>query len=302
MQRSIAIGVPWVVSLLTVICTAATALGVADRRFDICTIFNNASGSDPHFTTTNLSHLNFSTANGHFISMPTDTNRPTINANGNFMAGYYNTLNSLYGVYNGSQAADQIQNYLVANFTSNGVVPQWLILNEISSGSWQSDANYRAWLRTCIGRLKATYNHATILCAPFTHPASSASDWQALSQNCYIGIEGYLTGAAVNGSGNSSAWCATQYSSFKTSYLNLGIASSQLFLVEHYANTVSGTAWGRSGVSSAGWDNAIRARMTGMKSVGFAGYVGFAWEHNGMGITETEQDQHEDAYAAQSLP
>jgi hypothetical protein len=302
MQRNIAIRISRAASLLIVICTATAVLGVADRRFDICTMYNNASGSDPHFTTTNLSHLNFSTTNGHFISMPTDSQRPTINANGNFMAGYYNTLNSLYGVYNGSQAADQIQNYFVANFTSNGVVPQWLILNEISAGSWPSDPNYRAWLRTCIGRLKVTYNHAIILCAPFTSPAGSASDWQALSQNCYIGIEGYLTGAAVNGSGNSSAWCATQYSSFKTSYLNLGIASSQLFLVEHYANTVSGTAWGRSGVSSAGWDNAIRARITGMKSVGFAGYVGFAWEHNGMGISETEQDQHEDAYAGQSLP
>jgi hypothetical protein len=281
---------------------AVPALGVFDKRFDVCTIENTADGGDPHFTTTNLAHLNFSTTNGHMITMPTDSQRSTINGAGNFYGCYYNSLTSLYGTYNGSQAADQIENYIVANCTSGGVKPTWVVLNEISGSQWPSNSGYRAWLRTCIGRLKATYGHSIILCAPFTHPANNAADWVPLSGNCYIGIEGYLSGAAVNASGNSVSWCQTQYQSFKTSYLNLGISSSKLYLVEHYANTVSGIAWGRSGVSYAGWDNAIKTRCTAMKNVGFAGCVGFGWDHNGMGVSEADQCHFEDTYASKVLP
>lgn len=292
-------------SLLAFLVAGAVAvpvLAVFDKRFDTCTMYGTADGGDPHFSSTNLSHLNFTTTNGHMLMMPTDSQRATINGAGNFYGCYYNSLSSLYGTYNGSQAADQIENYITTNCTSGGVKPTWVCLNEISGSLWPSDSAYRAWLRTCIGRLKATYGHSIILCAPFTNPANNASDWVPLSGNCYIGIEGYLTGHDVNASGNSVSWCQTQYQSFKNSYLNLGIAASQIYLVEHYANTVSGTAWGRSGVSSAGWDNAIKARINGMKNVGFAGYVGFGWEHNGMGISEAEQCQHEDTYASQALP
>ncbi|HZZ44034.1 MAG TPA: hypothetical protein VFE58_13950 [Tepidisphaeraceae bacterium] len=281
---------------------AAPTQAVFDKRFDICTMYGTPDGGDPHFSSTNLTHLNFATTNGHMLTMPTDSQRVTINGAGNFYGAYYNSLSSLYGTYNGSQAADQIENYIVANCTANGVKPTWVIVNEISGGSWPSDSAYRAWLRTCIGRLHTTYGHTIILCAPFTNPLNNASDWVPLSANCYIGIEGYLTGTQVNGSGNSVTWCQTQYQSFKTSYLNLGIAASQIYLVEHYANTVSGTAWGRSGVSYAGWDNAIRTRISGMKAVGFAGYVGFGWEHNGMGVSEADQCHFEDTYASQALP
>jgi hypothetical protein len=296
MQRNVALFLSALVLCLT------TSVLAFDHRFDTCTIFNTASGGDPHFTTTNLAHLNFVTTNGHMICMPTDSQRATINGAGNFYGCYYNSLSSLYGTYTGDQAADQIETYIINNCTSGGVKPTWVVVNEISGSLWPTNATYRAWLRTAMARLHQTYGHSIILCAPFTNPVNNASDWVPLSGNCFISIEGYLTGAAVNGSGNSASWCQSQYQSFKTSYLNLGISSAQIYLIEHYANTVSGTAWGRSGVSSAGWDNAIKARITGMKNAGFAGYVGFGWEHNGMGISETEQDQHEDTYASQALP
>lgn len=289
-------------ALLVVGVLASPTLAVFDKRFDICTIFNTVSGGDPHFTTTNLAHLNWTTTNGHMIMMPTDNYRSTINGAGNFYGCYYNSLTSLFGTYTGTAAADQIENYIIANCTSGGVKPTWVCLNEISGSQWPSNSSYRAWLRTCVARLKSTYGHSIILCAPFTNPANNASDWVPLSGNCYIGIEGYLSGSQVNASGNSVSWCQSQYQSYKNSYLNLGIASSQLYLVEHYANTVSGTAWGRAGVSYAGWDNAINTRCTAMKNVGFAGYVGFGWDHNGMGVSETDQCHFEDTYAAKVLP
>src|SRR5215467_5417281 len=76
---------------------AVPALAVFDKRFDTCTIYNTADGGDPHFTTTNLSHLNFTTTNGHMIMMPTDSQRSTINGAGNFYGCYYNNLSGLYG-------------------------------------------------------------------------------------------------------------------------------------------------------------------------------------------------------------
>jgi hypothetical protein len=280
----------------------SVAFAVADRRFDIATFNCTPDGSADHFCEAQFDALNFTTANGHFLAMGTDNRRPDLNGAGNFLAAYYNDLNGLYGTYNGSQAADQIENYIVANFTSNGVKPTWVVINEISAGSWPADAGYRAWLRTLIGRLKTTYGHSIVLAAPFANPANNAADWVPLSNNCYIGIEKYLSGAAINASGNSKTWCKSQYQSSKDSYLNLGIAADRLYLFEHFAHTVAGTAWGRSGVSYAGWDNAIKVRADAAKEVGFAGFVGYAWGKNGMGVSEADMVHFEQTYASKVLP
>lgn len=287
---------------MLVCALSAAALAVADRRFDIATFNCTPEGSPDHFCEAQFDALNFGTANGHFLAMGTDNRRADINGAGNFLAAYYDDLTGLYGVYNGSQAADQIENYVVANFTTNGVKPTWVILNEISAGQWPSNAGYRAWLRTLIGRLKNTHNHTIILAAPFANPANNASDWVPLSQNCYIGIEKYLSGAAINASGNSKTWCKSQYQSSKNSYLNLGIAADRLYLFEHFGHTVAGTAWGRSGVSYAGWDNAIKVRADAAKEVGFAGFVGYAWGKNGMGVSEADMVHFEQTYSSKVLP
>ncbi|MEO6434985.1 MAG: hypothetical protein ABIP55_04395 [Tepidisphaeraceae bacterium] len=288
--------------LLIVAGLTAAAMAVADRRFDVATFNCTPDGSADHFCEAQFDALNFGSANGHFLAMGTDGRRADVNAAGNFLAAYYNDLTGLYGTYTGTQAADQIENYIIANFTSTGVKPTWVIINEISAGQWPGNAAYRAWVRTCIARLKTTYGHSIILGAPFANPANNAADWVPLSQNCYIGIEKYLSGAAINASGNSVTWCKTQYQSSKTSYLNLGIAADRLYLFEHFAQTVAGTAWGRSGVSYAGWDNAINARADAAKQVGFAGFVGYAWGKNGMGVAEVDMVHFEQTYAAKPLP
>jgi hypothetical protein len=190
----------------------------------------------------------------------------------------------------------------VANFTNTGVKPTWVVINEISAGQWPGNATYRAWLRTCIARLKNTYGHSIVLASPFANPANNAADWVPLSQNCYIGIEKYLSGAAINASGNSKTWCKSQYQSSKTSYLNLGIAADRLYLFEHFGHTVAGTNYGRSGVSYAGWDNAIKVRADAAREVGFAGFVGYAWGKNGMGVSEADMVHFEQTYATKVLP
>ncbi|HWB52734.1 MAG TPA: hypothetical protein VG722_01015 [Tepidisphaeraceae bacterium] len=272
------------------------------KRFDVVTMDCTPDGSDPHMCTDQLDALNFVITNGHMIVMPTDNYRSTINGNGNFLGCYYNNLSGLYGTYDGNGAADQIENYIVANTENTGTKCTWVAVNEISGSLWPSNSTYRAWLRTCMARLHGYYGQKVILFAPFTNPQNNASDWVPLSGNAFIAIECYLSGAAVNGSGNQVSWCQTQYQNAKNAYLNLGISASQLYLAEHFGQTVSGTAWGRSGVSYAGWDNAIKARSQGAHNVGFAGFIGYAWDKNGMGETEANMIHFEQTYASQTLP
>jgi hypothetical protein len=281
---------------------ASSAFGLINR-FDVVTMDCTADGSDPHFCQPQFDHLNWWTANGHYLAMGSDAKRPEVTAQSNACAVYYDTLTDLYNSgYTGAAAADQIQNYCVSNWSNNGVVPYWVVLNEISTSLWPGNSAYRTWLINCVTRLHDTYGHATILFSPFKNPYQNGADWQTLTAKCRIAIEGYLSGHDINASGNSVSWCQTQYQSFKNSYTALGVASSQLFIAENYAQTVSGTNWGRSGVSYAGWDNAINARTTAQRNVGFAGSIGYGWGKNAMLVSEADMVHFEYTYAQHALP
>ncbi len=41
-------------------------------------------------------------------------------------------------------------------------------------------------------------------------PGAHTADWTALAKQTFVGAEVYLTGAAINKSGNSVAWCQKQ--------------------------------------------------------------------------------------------
>jgi hypothetical protein len=281
---------------------ASLASAVADKRFDVTTFNCSPPGSVDHFCTNQFNSMNWRTTNGHFLCMGTDSRRAEINGQGNFMAAYYNDLTGLYGTYTGAQAADQIEQYVLTNFTNTGVKTKWVILNEISGSLWPSSADYRAWLRTCIARLNNVYAHEIVLFSPFGNPGANGADWVPLSANCYIAIEKYLSGAAVNASGNSVEWCRQQYQASKNAYTALGVNAGRLFLAEHFGQTVAGTNWGRSGVSTAGWHNAIRARADAARIVGFTGFIGYAWGKNGMQVSEEEQIAFQETYKSKVLP
>jgi len=286
--------------VLLLLC--GVVMGVADRRFDVATFNCTPEGSADHFCQVHFDALNWTSTNGHFLCMGSDAHRSEVNGAGNFLCAYYNNLTGLYGTYNGTQAADQIENYVIANFTNTGVKTTWVQLNEISAGTWPGNQAYRDWLRTCVARLKNTYGHSVILFAPFENPANNAADWVPLSGNCYIAIEKYLSGQEVNASGNSLTWCKNQYQSSKNSYLGLGIDPAKLYLAEHFGQTLHDTGWGRSGVSYAGWDNAIQVRADAAKQVGFAGFVGYAWGKNAMGVSDADMVHFIQTYRAKPLP
>src|SRR5207253_373067 len=97
-------------------------------------------------------------------------------------------------------------NYIIPLFTTTGTKTTWIALNELSPSLWPNDANYRAWVIAICSRLHNTYGHSLLVYAPFPNPGAHASDWAALSAQAYVVAEVYLTGAAVNASGNSVSW------------------------------------------------------------------------------------------------
>ena len=170
------------------------------------------------------------------------------------------------------------------------------MLNEISGSQWPNNTSYRQWLKDCVWKLHVVYGHEVILFSPFPNPAANDADWQAITQNCYIGVEKYLSGAVVNSSGNSVQYCLTQYQSSRQSYINRGVDPSRLYLGEDFALTIAGTAYGRSGVSYANWDSALLARTQAEQQSGFAGFLSYAWDKNNMLDSEADMIHFESTY------
>ncbi|HVT28063.1 MAG TPA: hypothetical protein VHE81_08610 [Lacipirellulaceae bacterium] len=291
-----------VVSLLVF---STTAEAVYDYRFDLAVLCCNCG--DKHFCSGQLDALNWVSTNGHVLAMGSDAYRSTVNGNGNFIAAYYDTLNDPgYLQKTATQKADDIHQYCVDRYTSTGVITTWIVLNEISAGTWPNNQTYRTWVHDVVHRLKNTYGHKIILFSPFQTVASNDSDWQAVSADAYIGIECYLSGEELRQDGRSSiaqmqAWAETQYQASKNSYLNRGVSSTKLFIGEHYGQTVSGTGWGRAGTTTSTWTNCIRARCRAIKNVGFAGSISYGWGDNAMGTGDSYLIQFEQTYASEPM-
>lgn len=272
-----------------------------DLRFDVVTFCCNCTNVGSLMCTQQFNHMNFPTANGHYVAMGDDTHRAELLTNGNLLAIYYNTLTG-WTTNSAAVTAANINQDAVGLFTHTGPRPDWIVLNEISSGTWPADAFYRGWVRDVVHALHVTYGYSVIVYSPFANPASYSTDWQAVAADAYIGIENYLSGQDVVAHSFSVSWCQSQYQSSIASYNALGISSSRLILGEHFAQTVLDTGYGRSGVSSNDWDKVITARDTAAHNCAFAGFIGYAWSKNGMVVSEGEMIHFEDTYAVDALP
>jgi autotransporter-associated beta strand protein len=290
----------------------ATAAPAYDIHFDYTSFDNaNSPGANPHFGQAQFNVLNYPSINGNFMMTSTDNHRPEMVDNNNALAEFYNNFltdyNTQYnsaGGLNAAAEADAIDAYTVKNSTKNGSKPTWLILNEISASVWpdttQKGIDYRTWVINAVTRLHDTYGYSVVTYAPFDNPANFPSDWQALAAKSYIGVENYLSGEEVWAGGNDYAsrvaWAQSQYELSQTKYGNLGVNVSRLFLGEEFANTASGVAWGRAGLSPADWDTVIQIRQDAIYNADYAGYLAYAWGSNPIGISETEQLEYEYYY------
>lgn len=297
--------------ILIAICSWVIAISAfaTDVHFDYTSFDNpNTPGITPHFGQAQFNVLNYPSINGNYMMTSTDMHRPEMTANNNALAEFYNNFladyNTQYRSTTGLDAiaeADAINSYTNKNSTKTGSRPNWMILNEISASVWpdisQKGTDYRKWVIDVVTRLHDTYGYDVVTYSPFANPGNNAADWQALAAKSYIGVENYLSGEEVMSHGTDYAsrktWAQAQYAWSKTAFGNLGVASSRLFLGEEFANTVSGTAWGRAGLSASDWDTVIQIRQDAILGAGYTGFLAYAWGSNGMGITEAEQIQHE---------
>lgn len=271
------------------------------QRFDCVTFCCNCSFPD-RMCQSHFDHLNWPGPPGHFLCMGSDAHRPEIVANGNVLAVYHNDLNTNWTIKTATQKADEVHAYVLNGFTTNGSAPAWVILNEISAGTWPGNATYRTWVYDVVHRLHVTYGYNVILFSPFPNPGANDASWQLVSQDAYIGVENYLSGSEIKAQNFSVSWCQSQYQSSMNSYLARGVPRDHIFLGEDFQQTTTGTGWGRDGVTLAEWDQAIIARSTAARNIAFAGYLTFAWGKNNMNATDDEIIHFIDTYAAQSLP
>lgn len=274
----------------------------ADMRFDVVTFNATPEYSVDHMNQTLFNDLNFPTLDGHTIAMGGDSHRPDLTAAGNTLGSYYDTLTTLYtnqSTKSGSAAADSLEAY-VNKATTTGPAPNWIVLNEISSSLWQNSTStgdtYRQWLVDCVTKLHDTYNLNVILYAPFPNPGAHSDTWKALAPECYIGVENYLSGSEIKAADFSLSWVQSQYASSIASYANLGVPASRLILGEDYAQTTAATPYGRSGVSLADWEAAIRLRAQAIYNLPFAGAIGYAWGKNNMQVSDADILYAEDVY------
>src|SRR5438034_762104 len=108
---------------LAIVCPA----DAFDRRFDVVTFYQTAEGSANHLVQAQFDRLNWSSPNGHQLMMGTDNHRAELNAAGNSLGAYYNTLTQLYtdSGQNATTAADMLNQYELDNHTHSGAAPTW---------------------------------------------------------------------------------------------------------------------------------------------------------------------------------
>jgi hypothetical protein len=271
-------------------------------RWDVGTYCCGCTSSNQDFCDIHFDHLNYTTQ-AHHLAMGFDTQRTMIVANHNALAIYHNDLNTSYTYKTPAQKAAEVQSYALSRFATNGARPDWIVMNEISAGLWPGTATYRTWVIDLMTSLTQNYNFKVILLSPFSNPGGNDASWQAVAaRGVYIGVENYLSGEEVKNQGYSVSWCQSQCQSSKNSYLARGVPAPQIFLIEHFGQTVAGTGWGRAGLSLADWDHVILTRGQAIQNVGFAGFLTYSWGGNGMGTSRDDMAHFEDTYASQAMP
>lgn len=273
------------------------------NRFDVVTFCCDCP-IENHLCQPQFDALNWRAQNGHYLAMGTDAHRNQIRSQGNQLAIYYDVFNDGYPKMTAMDKANSIEEYAETRFTHAGARPEWIILNEISASRWPTDAAYRDWVARVVGILNLKYNFSVVLCAPFARPGAHAKDWRMVAANAEIGIECYLGGKAIKDHGFSTNWCEAQYRASKEKYMQMGVPSDSLFLVEDFSNTESAPdkTWGRQGVSAGDWDRAITVRSAAAHQVGFAGFIGYGWSGDAMKVPDEELVHFENTYRSQILP
>jgi hypothetical protein len=291
--------IKWFLAAMMLVSTVAMADPV--KRFDICSFCcqcDNDVFCQSHFDVLN-------TTSSHYFPMGTDEHRPEVEKNGSQIAAFHRDITTGWTKRTGKEGADILHKYVRAHYSSSGKLPNWLILNEISAGTWpRQDTTgtlYRKYLIELAQGLKG-YGYNVVFLAPFGNPKQNDKDWQLLSKEAYIGVQKYLSGAAIKERAFSQSWCYSEYKASKDSYMARGVPEDRIFLVENFSQSEEGSAWGRSGVPKEDWTKAIAVRSVAAHAVNFSGFLSYAWSKNPMNATQEEMLGFERVYSSQVLP
>lgn len=273
------------------------------KRMSVVTFAGNTDGSD-RYNQSMFNVHNTPEPDGYFFFMGSDAHRSEIDAQNNRLGIYYNNFNVDQQIADPSIMISRIQpNWSIKMFTSTGMQPTWIVLNEISPSLWPSRQDYRDWVKTVVHTLHVVYGHEVIIYSPFANPNANSADWQALTNDAYIGVENYLSGAELKSHSFSTSWAQSQYQTSLNAYGSLGVSASRLIEGEEYAMTTAGNGYGRDGVSYDDWDATIIARAGALHSLGtYYGTIGYAWGKNAMLDTLDDQIHFIQTYRAQTLP
>ncbi len=282
--------------------TVSPAVPPTPRRWDVVT-FNNNGGSD-RYTQAMFNVHNTPEPGGMMFFMGGDSHRSEILAQGNRLAIYYNNFNADQQIADPNIMINRIQtDWSVKLFTTTGIQPTWVALNEISPSLWPSSQQYRDWVKTVVHTLHVKYGHEVMVFSPFANPSDNSADWKALTKDAYIGVENYLSGVDMKNHDFSVDWAKAQYAWSITAFGNVGVPASRLIETEEYAMTDSTTTgWGRGGVTDAEWDLTIINRSTAIHQTNYFASCGYAWGKNAMLEPETDQIHFIQTYRAQALP
>ena len=254
--------------------------------------------------------LNYPSINGNYMMVTGTLTASQIQQAGNTSVIWYDTFNqNEYPAYSAADEAAKIDSY--AKSKNGNVRPGWVVLNELSSLMRDTTSNgdsYRQWTTDVMSMLhSAPYNYNIVLLnqkgtlelelgRPIQIDLAVAGQ-QRLHRHRRVPRRSIDHQRPAPDYTSRFNFAKNAYQSSKNSYINVGgIGADRLVLIEHFGNTSSDPSiwYGRHGLMPASdWDAAIQVRQDAIYSVGFAGFLAYAWGGNGMGITEAEQIQHE---------
>jgi hypothetical protein len=180
-----------------------------------------------------------------------------------------------------------------------GFSSPWVFCNEISYSQWRAQAieEYRRWV-VAFAQALAGDGLVPVVYSPIKRPNNERPDWAALAAAGYVAIEGYLEPAGITAARDPVGYCAAQYDEMRGQFEAQGVPVERCVLVEHYAHTPGGIAWGRGGLALDDWLSVIPARVAGARAAGFASIGSFAWGYNRMQVPDADIVATANAYVA----
>lgn len=175
----------------------------------------------------------------------------------------------------------------------------WVFCNEISYSLWRAQAidEYRRWV-VAFAQTLAAGGLVPAVYTPIKKPNDERDEWSALAAIGYVAIEGYLDATAIVAARDPAGYCAAQYAEMRSHFEAQGVSRERSVLVEHYAQTPSGTGWGRGGLALDDWLGVIPARIAGARMAGFGLIGSFGWGYNRMHVPDADIVATATAYVA----